>query len=161
MFRQCQNASSHSIYSRWLNPVLGYTKMHETWPPGNIFLRPHEPAPPPTSGHGLNSRYPLASSFHISISKFLLAQKTYTEHEALLSYIVEMLSCTWVQSTIANINPAPTRRKRWTCHKRTLTDCPRSQKASNCKNGCCDCGRVNCQGQNAKQLHEMCFEGWE
>jgi len=46
MFRQCQNAGSHSIYSRWLNPVLGYTKMHKTWPPGNFFLRPHEPAPP-------------------------------------------------------------------------------------------------------------------
>jgi hypothetical protein len=73
----------------------------------------------------------------------------------------EMLSRTRVQSTIANVNPAPTHRKRRTCRKCALTDCPGSQKVSNCKNACRDCGRVDCRGRNARRLHKTCFEGWE
>ena len=73
----------------------------------------------------------------------------------------EMLSRTQVQGTIANVNPAPTHRKRRTCRKCAVIDCPGSQKVSNCKSGCRDCGRVDCRGRNPKRLHKTCFEGWE
>ncbi|EDR10701.1 uncharacterized protein LACBIDRAFT_324541 [Laccaria bicolor S238N-H82] len=43
----------------------------------------------------------------------------------------ETLSRTRVQGTIANVNPAPTRRKRQTCCKCAVIDCPGSQKVSN------------------------------
>ena len=66
---------------------------------------------------------------------------------------------TEMSSTITNVNPAPTRQKCQTCRKCALINCPGSQKVLNYENGCHDCGRVDCQGQNAKHLHKTCFKG--
>jgi len=68
---------------------------------------------------------------------------------------------TEMSSTIANVNPAPTHQKHQTCCKCALIDCPGSQKVSNCENRCHDCGRLDCQGRNAKHLHKTCFKGLE
>jgi hypothetical protein len=66
-----------------------------------------------------------------------------------------------VVTHIKESKPAKKDRKRRTCPKCALIACPGSQKASNCRNKCRDCGETSCRGRNSKRLHKTCREGWD
>ncbi|KJA14046.1 hypothetical protein HYPSUDRAFT_150847, partial [Hypholoma sublateritium FD-334 SS-4] len=52
-------------------------------------------------------------------------------------------------------------RKSRTCRKCAQPGCPGSQRVSNCKNTCRDCGKGDCRGRNTKRPDKTCSEGWE
>ena len=84
------------------------------------------------------------------------AQRTTTEHNR-LDFLARQRVITHIQTS----KPAKKDRKRRTCAKCALVACPGSQKASNCRNKCRDCGETCCRGRNSKRLHKTCREGWD
>lgn len=52
-------------------------------------------------------------------------------------------------------------RKSRTCRKCAQPGCPGSQRVSNCKNRCRDCGKGDCKGRNTKRPDKSCSEGWD
>ena len=84
------------------------------------------------------------------------AQSATADHNAL-----DFLARQRVIAHIQTSKPAKKDRKRRTCPKCALVACPGSQKASNCRNKCRDCGETCCRGRNSKKLHKTCREGWD
>lgn len=73
---------------------------------------------------------------------------------------VDLLARQRVTDAIEKRKPAHAPRKRRTCRKCALRDCPGSQKVSNCRNPCRDCGNVSCNGRNPKNLDKPCSDAW-
>ena len=74
---------------------------------------------------------------------------------------MEMLARQRVATAITKSKPVKAPRKRRTCRKCAIIDCPGSQNVRNCKNHCRDCQDVMCRGRNPKRLDKTCASGWD
>lgn len=74
---------------------------------------------------------------------------------------IQTLAQKCVASSIMKAQPIKAQRKRQTCRKCGIPECAGSQRVSNCKNKCSDCGNVSCKGKNPKYLDKSCAEGWD
>jgi hypothetical protein len=89
-------------------------------------------------------------------SQMLSTASTTADH-ATLNQLARQRVVTHIQQS----KPAKKDHKRRTCPKCALVECPGSQRASNCRNKCRDCGEASCRGRNSKRLHKTCREGWD
>ena len=87
----------------------------------------------------------------------MLSTASTTADRAALNLLAHQRVVTHIQQS----KPAKKDRKRRTCSKCALVACPGSQRASNCRNKCRDCGEASCRGRNSKRLQKTCREGWD
>jgi len=89
------------------------------------------------------------------------SQMTSTTVSTMDHSTLDFLARQRVVTHIQNSKPAKKDRKRRICPKCALVECRGSQKASNCRNKCRDCGQTSCRGRNSKRLNKTCREGWD
>lgn len=84
------------------------------------------------------------------------------KHQKVLKSRIEALARLRVAASMLNSTPVAKgqERKRRTCRKCGILECPGSQRVANCRNPCHDCHQVNCPGRNSKRPNKTCREGW-